>query len=66
MSGSVRACVLQGWPLARHSVELFQAGASHSQLWIVEGAAHTGAAYVNPAEFERRVVGWFQQHDQPR
>jgi hypothetical protein len=50
----------------RHSVELFDAGASHSQLWIVEGAAHTGAADVNPAEFERRVVGWFQQHDQPR
>jgi uncharacterized protein len=49
----------------RHSVELFQAGASHSQLWIVEGAEHTGAAKVDPAEFERRVLGWFEQHNLP-
>lgn len=49
----------------RHSVELFRAGASHSQLWIVEGAEHTGASDVNPEAFDRRVVGWFQQHDQP-
>jgi hypothetical protein len=50
----------------RHSVELFRAGASHSELWIVEGAEHTGAANANPAAFEHRVVGWFQQHTQPQ
>jgi hypothetical protein len=50
----------------RLSLELFRAGASHSQLWIVEGAQHTGAASVHPAEFERRVVGWFDEHDLPR
>jgi alpha-beta hydrolase superfamily lysophospholipase len=49
----------------RHSQELFRAGASHSELWIVQGARHTGAANVNPAEFERRVVGWFEQHNRP-
>ncbi|HEX4309862.1 MAG TPA: alpha/beta fold hydrolase [Acidobacteriaceae bacterium] len=49
----------------RHSMELFRAGASHSELWIVEGAEHTGAADVNPGLFERRVVGWFDQHNQP-
>jgi len=49
----------------RHSLELFRAGASHSQLWIVEGAEHTGAANVNPNAFESRVVGWFQQHNHP-
>ncbi|HVT97802.1 MAG TPA: alpha/beta fold hydrolase [Acidobacteriaceae bacterium] len=49
----------------RHSLELFQAGASHSQLWIVEGAEHTGAAAVNPPLFEQRVVGWFDQHSRP-
>ncbi len=49
----------------RHSLELFRAGASHSQLWIVEGAEHTGASDVNPQEFERRVVGWFEQHNRP-
>jgi alpha-beta hydrolase superfamily lysophospholipase len=48
----------------RHSLELFRAGASHSELWIVEGAEHTGAADVNPEVFERRVVGWFDQHNQ--
>jgi hypothetical protein len=46
----------------RHSLELYRAGRSHSELWIVEGAEHTGAAAVNPAEFERRVVGWFDSH----
>ncbi|MGC2299342.1 MAG: alpha/beta fold hydrolase [Acidobacteriaceae bacterium] len=49
----------------RHSVELFRAGASHSELWIVEGAEHTGAASANPAEFERRMVGWFERHTVP-
>jgi fermentation-respiration switch protein FrsA (DUF1100 family) len=46
----------------RHSQELYRAGRSHSELWIVEGADHTGAVAVNPAEFERRVVGWFDTH----
>lgn len=46
----------------RHSLELYRAGRSHSELWIVEGADHTAAVSVNPAEFERRVVGWFDTH----
>jgi hypothetical protein len=46
----------------RHSFELYRAGRSHSELWIVEGADHTAAVSVNPAEFERRVVGWFDSH----
>jgi uncharacterized protein len=46
----------------RHSMELYRAGRSHSELWIVEGAEHTGAVAVDPAEFERRVVGWFETH----
>lgn len=46
----------------RHSVELYRAGRSHSELWIVEGADHTSAVSVNPAEYERRVVGWFDTH----
>jgi uncharacterized protein len=50
----------------RHSLELFRAGASHSELWIVEGAEHTAASAVDPAEFERRIVGWFEQHNQPQ
>jgi fermentation-respiration switch protein FrsA (DUF1100 family) len=49
----------------RHSVELFRAGTSHSELWIVEGAEHTGAVRVNRVAFDHRVTGWFQQHTQP-
>jgi uncharacterized protein len=49
----------------RHSLELFRAGASHSKLWIVEGAGHTGADAVDPGAFEDRVVGWFEGHNRP-
>ncbi|HTW49174.1 MAG TPA: alpha/beta fold hydrolase [Acidobacteriaceae bacterium] len=50
----------------RHSQQLARAGGSHSELWIVAGAQHTGAASVNPAEFERRVTGWFAEHTIPK
>jgi uncharacterized protein len=49
----------------RHSQELARAGASHTELWIVQGARHTGAASANPAEFERRVTSWFATHVTP-
>jgi uncharacterized protein len=49
----------------RHSQQLARAGAPHAVLWIVQGAQHTGAARVNPAEFERRVTDWFATHDTP-
>jgi uncharacterized protein len=49
----------------RHSEQLARAGASHAELWIVQGAGHTGAASVNPAEFERRVTAWFAEHTIP-
>lgn len=50
----------------RHSLELDRARASHAQLWVVPGAAHTGAVAVDSVEFERRVVGWFTDHTIPR
>jgi uncharacterized protein len=50
----------------RHSQQLARAGGSHTELWIVEGAEHTGAVSVNPAEFERRVTGWFAEHAIPQ
>ncbi|HTV13368.1 MAG TPA: alpha/beta fold hydrolase [Acidobacteriaceae bacterium] len=49
----------------RHSQELERAGASHSQLWIVDGAEHTGAMTADPRDFERRVTSWFATHDTP-
>jgi fermentation-respiration switch protein FrsA (DUF1100 family) len=50
----------------RHSLALYRAGRSHSELWIVEGAQHTGAQAVDPQEFESRVVGWFGTHATPQ
>jgi uncharacterized protein len=50
----------------RHSQALYRAGASHAALWIVAGAEHTGAVSVDPAEFERRVTGWFAGHTIPK
>jgi uncharacterized protein len=50
----------------RHSQQLARAGASHTELWMVAGAEHTGAASVNPAEFDRRVTAWFAGHTNPQ
>lgn len=50
----------------RHSLELERAAGAHAALWVVPGAQHTGADVTAPAEFERRVVGWFADHVQPQ
>ena len=50
----------------RHSIALMRSGGSHTELWVVEGAQHTGAVSVDPFEFERRVVGWFEAHQTPQ
>jgi uncharacterized protein len=44
-----------------NSVRLARANPRNS-LWLVPGAAHTGAASTEPAEFRRRVLGWFAQY----
>ena len=49
----------------RHSLELYDAGRSHSSLWIVPGAQHTGADVTDPSAFEQHVIGWFADHGQP-
>jgi pimeloyl-ACP methyl ester carboxylesterase len=33
-------------------------------VWEVPGADHCGAISVSPQEFERRLVGWFEEHAQ--
>jgi len=35
-------------------------------LWEPSEAGHCGAAGVEPAEFERRVIGWFESHELAR
>jgi alpha-beta hydrolase superfamily lysophospholipase len=44
------------------SKTLYEAGRDHAELWIVPGAEHCGASSVQPQEFRRRVVAWFQGH----
>jgi fermentation-respiration switch protein FrsA (DUF1100 family) len=46
----------------RHS-EMIKARNPGVPLWEPEGADHCGASTVAPAEYERRVVGWFESHD---
>ena len=44
----------------RHSLAM-HALAPQTVLWVVPGADHCGALSVAPAEFERRVLGWFAE-----
>jgi fermentation-respiration switch protein FrsA (DUF1100 family) len=46
----------------RHSRILHKTAASHSKLWIVPGAEHTGAWATDPLHFEQNVLGWFGAH----
>jgi len=48
-----------------HAQELEAACATHCKLWIVPGADHGGASTVAHAEFERRVLEWFDEHGEP-
>lgn len=36
--------------------------AGPTELWTVEKVGHRGAYAVNPEEYNRRVVAWFEQH----
>jgi pimeloyl-ACP methyl ester carboxylesterase len=47
--------------LPHHSQELARID-PHAQLWMVEGAGHTGAWSTDPAGFESRVLGFFAEH----
>jgi hypothetical protein len=44
----------------RHSRRLQSLNPAHVQLWEVPGAGHCGALGAARAEFEERVVGWFE------
>ena len=46
----------------RHS-EQIKAANSAVELWEPAGVGHCGAASAAPAEYERRVIGWFVSHD---
>ncbi|MGB2622954.1 MAG: hypothetical protein WA857_20650 [Candidatus Acidiferrum sp.] len=43
----------------RHTREIYAAAIGPKQLWEVPGAFHTAAIGFEPAEFARRVLGFF-------
>lgn len=45
----------------RHS-EMIRAANPKVVLWELKGADHCGASTMAPEEYERRVVGWFDDH----
>jgi alpha-beta hydrolase superfamily lysophospholipase len=45
-----------------NSVLLHNAALSHSELWLVPRAQHTGAYATQPQQFETRVLNWFRDH----
>lgn len=50
----------------RHSEEIQSHNISRNpsvELWEPANAGHCGAAGAEPAEYERRVIGWFESHD---
>jgi len=46
----------------RHS-EMIKAARADVVLWEPKGADHCEASTAEPAEYERRVVGWFESHN---
>lgn len=49
---------------ARHS-EQIKAASPRVSLWEPNQADHCGASKAEPAEYERRVVRWFDEHQRP-
>lgn len=46
--------------------EMIKDGNPAVDLWEPAGAEHCGASETAPAEYERRVIGWFEGHDRGR
>ncbi len=44
----------------RHSEKIYAAARGAKSLWVVPGAFHTGAIGFQPAEFQRRVLHFFE------
>ena len=45
----------------RHTQAIFAAARGPKQLWVVPGAYHTAALGFQPAEFRRRVLGFYAE-----
>jgi uncharacterized protein len=44
----------------RHTRKIFAAATGPKELWEVPGAGHASALGADPAQYERRVIGFFQ------
>lgn len=44
---------------ARHTKRIFKAASGPKEMWLVQGAGHTGALGTAPKEFESRMLGFF-------
>jgi fermentation-respiration switch protein FrsA (DUF1100 family) len=45
----------------RHAERIYSAASGPKELWIVDGAAHASALGHAPAEYERRVIRFFDR-----
>ena len=45
----------------RHAERIYQAAQGPKELWIVPGAAHASALGQDPVEYEKRVIGFFEE-----
>lgn len=50
----------------RHAEAIFRAAIGPKQLWIVQGAGHASALGQAPAEYENRVVSFFEDPSKER
>ena len=46
----------------RHAREIYKAAAGPKELWILQGAGHASALGQAPAEYENRVVSFFEKY----
>jgi uncharacterized protein len=50
----------------RHAERIYKAATGPKELWIVQGAGHASALGQDPAEYENRVVSFFEKYQVTR
>lgn len=49
------------WPSEELNPTFYAAAGQPKTLWQVPGSSHTGGIKARPKEYERRVIGFFDQ-----
>lgn len=47
----------------RHAERIYRAARGPKSLWVVPGAFHTGALGIQPVEFKKRVLDFFERYN---